>query len=246
MTPIIVIPARLASSRLPNKPLADIAGQPMIVHVLRRAEAAAVGPVLVACAEPEIAEAVRRAGGVALLTDPALPSGSDRVQAAMAAFDPQRRYDVVVNLQGDLPTIDPAQLRAVLTPLDDAGCDLATLVTPIRDDAEAAAASVVKAVCGFEGSSATARAMWFSRLPIPWGEGPRWHHLGVYAWRRAALDRFVTLPATTLERREGLEQLRALEAGMAIGCARVEQAVFGVDTPADLERARHALAAVAA
>ncbi len=246
MTPIIVIPARLASSRLPNKPLADIAGQPMIVHVLRRAEAAAIGPVLVACAEPEIAEAVRRAGGVALLTDPALPSGSDRVQAAMAAFDPQRRYDVVVNLQGDLPAIDPAHLRAVLTPLDDAGCDLATLVTPIRDDAEAAAASVVKAVCGFEGNAATARAMWFSRLPIPWGEGPRWHHLGVYAWRRVALDRFVTLPTTTLERREGLEQLRALEAGMAIGCARVEQAVFGVDTPADLERARLAFAAVAA
>ncbi len=246
MNPIIVIPARLASSRLPNKPLADIAGQPMIVHVLRRAEAAAVGPVLVACAEPEVAEAVRRAGGVALLTDPALPSGSDRVQAAMAAFDPQRRYDVVVNLQGDLPAIDPAHLRAVLTPLDDAGCDLATLVTPIRDDAEAAAASVVKAVCGFEGNAATARAMWFSRLPIPWGEGPRWHHLGVYAWRRVALDRFVTLPTTTLERREGLEQLRALEAGMAIGCARVEQAVFGVDTPADLERARLAFAAVAA
>ena len=246
MTPIIVIPARLASSRLPNKPLADIAGQPMIVHVLRRAEAAAIGPVLVACAEPEIAEAVHRAGGVALLTDPALPSGSDRVQAAMTAFDPQHRYDVVVNLQGDLPTIGTTHLRAVLTPLDDAGCDLATLVTPIRDDAEAATASVVKAVCSFEGNAATARAMWFSRLPIPWGEGPRWHHLGVYAWRRAALDRFVTLPTTTLERREGLEQLRALEAGMAIGCARVEQAVFGVDTPADLERARQALAAVAA
>lgn len=246
MTPIIVIPARLASSRLPNKPLADIAGQPMIVHVLRRAEAAAIGPVLVACAEPEIAEAVRRAGGVALLTNPALPSGSDRVQAAMTAFDPRHRYDVVVNLQGDLPTIDPAHLRAVLTPLDDAGCDLATLVTPIRDDAEAATVSVVKAACGFEGNAATARAMWFSRLPIPWGEGPRWHHLGVYAWRRAALDRFVTLPTTTLERREGLEQLRALEAGMTIGCARVEQAVFGVDTPADLERARHDLAAVAA
>ncbi len=243
MTPIIVIPARLASSRLPNKPLADIGGLPMIVRVLRCAEAAAIGPVLVAAAEPEIAEAVRAAGGHAVLTDPALPSGSDRVQAALAAFDPQRQYDVAVNLQGDLPAISPAQLRAVLTPLADAGCDLATLVTPIRDRLEAEAASVVKAACSFTEGAATARALWFSRNPIPWGDGPRWHHLGVYAWRRAALDRFVALPTTALERREGLEQLRALEAGMTIGCARVEEAVFGVDTPADLERARRMLEA---
>lgn len=245
MTPIVVIPARLASSRLPNKPLADIGGVPMIVRVLRRAEAAAIGPVLVAAAEPEIAAAVRAAGGEAVLTDPALPSGSDRVQAALAAFDPRRRYDVAVNLQGDLPTIAPTQLRAVLAPLADPGCDLATLVTPIRDGAEAEAASVVKAACSFAAGVATARALWFSRRPIPWGDGPLWHHLGVYAWRRAALDRFVSLPPTALERREGLEQLRALEAGMAIGCARVEEAIFGVDTPADLERARQLLEAAA-
>lgn len=246
MTPIIVIPARLSSSRLPNKPLASIAGAPMIVRVLRCAEAAAIGPVLVACAEASIAEAVQAAGGHAVLTDPALPSGSDRVQAALAAFDPQRRYGVAVNLQGDLPTISPAQLRAVLTPLADAGCDLATLVTLIRDRSEAASASVVKAACSFAPDAATARAFWFSRQPIPWGEGPLWHHLGVYAWRRAALDRFVALPTTELERREGLEQLRALEAGMVIGCARVEEAVFGVDTPSDLERARRLFEAATA
>ncbi len=184
---------------------------------------------------------VRAAGGQAVLTDPALPSGSDRVRAALEAFDRERRYDVAVNLQGDLPTIPANQLRAVLTPLDDAGCDVATLVTPVRDRVEAEASSVVKAACSFAEGAATTRALWFSRSAIPWGDGPLWHHLGVYAWRRAALDRFVALPPTALERREGLEQLRALEAGMAIGCARVEEAVFGVDTAADLERARRLL-----
>jgi 3-deoxy-manno-octulosonate cytidylyltransferase (CMP-KDO synthetase) len=243
MNPIVVIPARMASTRLPGKPLADINGTPMIVHVLRRALAAAIGPVAVACAEPAIADAVRAAGGTAILTDPALPSGSDRVHAALALLDPEARHDVVVNLQGDLPTIPPGQVRAVLDPLADPGTDIGTLVAEITDPAEAAAPSVVKAACAFADGAGVAPALYFSRLPIPYGDGPRWHHVGVYAWRRAALARFVALPPSGLERREHLEQLRALEAGMRIGCARVAHAAFGVDTPADLERARAILAA---
>ena len=233
----------MASSRLPGKPLADINGRPMILHVLDRAREAGIGPVAVACAEPEIAEAVRGAGGIAVLTDPALPSGSDRVHAALAELDPEGRHDVVVNLQGDFPTLPPDQLRAVLAPLADPAVDIGTLVTPITSDAEAATPSVVKAACAFADGQAVAPALYFSRAPIPWGEGPRWHHIGVYAWRRAALARFVALPPGALERRESLEQLRALEAGMRIACARVGHAAFGVDTPADLERARAALAA---
>ena len=241
MNPIVIIPARMASSRLPGKPLADIAGRPMIAHVLHRALAAAIGPVAVACAEPQIAEAVRAAGGVAVLTDPALPSGSDRVAAALAVLDPEGHHDVVVNLQGDLPEIPPEHLRAVLRPLDDPAMDVGTLVTPILDEREAQASSVVKAACAFGPGQHSAVALYFSRAPIPWGDGPRWHHIGVYAWRRAALERFVSLPPTPLELRETLEQLRALEAGMRIGCARIDFAVAGVDTPADLARARRAL-----
>jgi len=238
LTPIVVIPARMASTRLPGKPLADIAGRPMILHVLERARAAAIGPVAVACAEAEVRDVVLAAGGLAVLTDPALPSGSDRAHAALAALDPGGRHDVVVNLQGDFPTLPPEQLHAVLAPLADPAVDIGTLVTPITSDAEAAAPSVVKAACAFEGDAKVTPALYFSRQPIPWGEGPRWHHVGVYAWRRAALSRFVALPPSPLERRESLEQLRALEAGMRIACARVPRAAFGVDTPADLERAR--------
>jgi 3-deoxy-manno-octulosonate cytidylyltransferase (CMP-KDO synthetase) len=241
VNPIIVIPARMASTRLPGKPLALIAGRPMIVHVVERALEAAIGPVAVACAESGIADAVRAAGALAVLTDPALPSGSDRVNAALAALDPDGEYDVVVNLQGDLPLIPPACLRAVLVPLDDPRVDIATLVAPILSVEEAVAPSVVKAACAFEEGHATAPALYFSRLPVPWGEGPLWHHIGIYAYRRAALARFVALPASSLERREGLEQLRALEAGLRIACARVDTAPFGVDTPADLDRARAAL-----
>jgi 3-deoxy-manno-octulosonate cytidylyltransferase (CMP-KDO synthetase) len=242
LNPIIVIPSRMASSRLPGKPLADIHGLPMIVHVLHRARGAAIGPVAVACAEPAIAEAVRAAGGLAVLTDPALPSGSDRVHAALAVLDPQGRHDVVVNLQGDLPTMPPAHLRAVLAPLADPAVDIATLVAPVRDGAEAAAASVVKVACAFAPEQTVAPALYFSRAPIPFGDGTLWHHIGVYAWRRAALARFVALPESPLERREKLEQLRALEAGMRIACARVDHAPFGVDTPEDLQRARRTLA----
>ena len=232
----------MASSRLPGKPLADIGGRPMILHVLDRAREADIGPVAVACADEEVAAAIRAAGATAVMTDPSLPSGSDRVHAALAVLDPQGRFDVVVNLQGDLPTIPAVQLRAVITPLADPQVDIATLVAPIASDEEAQADSVVKAACAFDRGRAVSPALYFSRAPIPAGDGPRWHHIGIYAYRRAALARFVGLPESPLERRERLEQLRALEAGMRIACARVDHAPFGVDTPADLERARRELA----
>jgi len=241
MNPIIVIPSRMAASRLPGKPLADIHGRPMILHVLDRAREADIGPIAVACADPEIAEAVRAEGGIAVLTDPSLPRGTDRVYAALAVLDPQGRHDVVINLQGDLPTIPPVYLRAVLTPLADLQFDIATLVAPITTAAEKESPSVVKAACAFDAGRAVSPALYFSRVAIPSGEGPLWHHIGIYAFRRPALARFVALPESPLERREALEQLRALEAGMRIACARVERAPFGVDTFADLERARQDL-----
>lgn len=231
----------MASVRLPGKPLADIHGLPMIVHVLNRALEAAIGPVAVACGDPEIADAVRAAGGTAVMTPANLPSGSDRVRAALDVLDPDHRHDVVVNLQGDVPTLDPAQLRLVVLPLADPLIDIGTLVVPIQSEEEANTASFVKAVCAFPGDNPVAPALYFSRAPIPWGDGPRWHHIGIYAYRRAALDRFVSLPPSLLEQREGLEQLRALEAGMRIACARMAHGLFGVDTPADLERARFLL-----
>jgi 3-deoxy-manno-octulosonate cytidylyltransferase (CMP-KDO synthetase) len=242
LNPIIVIPARMASARLPGKPLADIHGRPMIVHVLARARAAGIGPVAVACGEAEIARAVTDAGGVAVLTDPALPSGSDRAHAALAVLDPEGRHDVVLNLQGDVPTVTIEQIAAALRPLAAPGIDIGTVVAPIGSEAEARAASFVKAACAFAEGADTAPALYFSRTPIPWGDGPLWHHVGISAWRRTALARFVALPPSALELREGLEQLRALEAGMRIGCARVAHGLFGVDTPADLERARAMLA----
>jgi len=172
-----------------------------------------------------------------------LPSGSDRVHAALAALDPQGAHDVVVNLQGDFPTVPPGQLRMVITPLSDPAFEIATLVTPILSPEEAAAPQVVKAACAFERGRAVSAALYFSRAAIPAGEGPLWHHIGIYAYRRAALARFVSLPESPLERREKLEQLRALEAGMRIACMRVEHGAFGVDTPADLTRARAILEA---
>ena len=242
VNPIIVIPARMAATRLPGKPLADIQGRPMIVHMLERGREAGIGPVAVACGDRAIADAVRAAGGRAVMTDPALPSGSDRVHAALAELDPNGEHDVVVNLQGDFPTLDPAGLRLVITPLADPRVDIGTLVVPIRDEIEANTASFVKAACAFRDGATIAPALYFSRQPIPWGDGPRWHHVGIYAYRRAALDRYVSLPPSPLERRENLEQLRALEDGMRIACARMEHGPFGVDTPEDLERARLILA----
>ncbi len=242
MNPIVIIPARMASTRLPGKPLADIHGKPMIVRVMERAVEAGLGPVTVACGDAAIADSVRAAGGRAVLTDPDLPSGSDRVFAALAELDPDGRHDVVVNLQGDFPTTTAAQLRLVVVPLADPAVDIGTLVVPIASDLEANTASFVKAACVFAEGAAVAPALYFSRQPIPWGDGPRWHHVGIYAYRRAALARFVSLPPSLLEMRENLEQLRALEAGMRIVCARMEHGPFGVDTPADLERARRLLA----
>jgi 3-deoxy-manno-octulosonate cytidylyltransferase (CMP-KDO synthetase) len=241
-SPIILIPARMKSTRLPGKPLADIGGVPMIVQVWRRAMEAGLGPVCVAAAEPEIAEAVTKAGGTAVLTDPDHPSGSDRIFEALRKADPAGKHDAIVNLQGDLPTIDPAIIRRVMEPLKDAAVDIATLAVEITRDAERSDPNVVKAVAAFGGGKTIARALYFSRATVPANEGPHYHHIGIYAYRRAALERFVTLPPSLLEKREKLEQLRALEAGMRIDVALVDTLPLGVDTPAELERARAILA----
>ena len=228
----------MASTRLPGKPLADIAGRPLIVHVLERAVEAGVGPVLVACSEPEVAGAVRAAGGEAAMTDPGLPSGSDRIRAALDAFDPDRRFDRIVNLQGDLPTVPPGDIRAALALLNDPEVDIGTVAARILREEERTNPNVVKAVFGADG-----RALYFTRATAPSGPGPLFHHIGLYAWRRAALERFTELPPSPLEQREKLEQLRALEAGMRIAVAVVDSVPLGVDTPADLARAREILAA---
>ncbi len=242
--PIILIPARMQSVRLPGKPLAEIGGAPMIVQVWRRAMEAGIGPVCVAAGEAAIVDAVTRAGGQAVLTDPAHPSGSDRIFEALGKLDPAGRHDAVVNLQGDLPTIDPALIRRVLDPLADAAVDIATLAVEITRDAERTDPNVVKAVAPFDPAHGkrVARALYFSRATVPANEGPHYHHVGLYAYRRAALARFVALPPGLLEKREKLEQLRALEAGMRIDVALVDTLPLGVDTPAELERARAILA----
>ncbi|MDP2698978.1 3-deoxy-manno-octulosonate cytidylyltransferase [Thalassospira sp.] len=238
--PVIIIPARLGSTRLPDKPLADIHGEAMIVHVWRRAVEAGIGPVIVACAEQKIADAITQAGGIAVLTDPDLPSGSDRVHQALQECDPDGLYDAIVNVQGDLPTISPEDIRAVFDPLSDPSVDIATLAAVITRDGERTNPNVVKAVAAF-GGGRVARALYFTRATAPYGDGPLYHHIGLYAYRRAALDRFVTLPPAELEQREKLEQLRALENGMVIAVALVDGVPLGVDTPEDLERARAAL-----
>lgn len=238
MNPVVVIPARLAASRLPGKPLADIAGEPMIVHVWRRAVEAGVGPVVVACADRGIADAVAAAGGRAVMTRPGHASGSERVHEAVGRFDPGGRHDVVVNLQGDLPAVAPEAVAAALEPLREPGVDIATVVFEIDDDDERADPDVVKAAVAF-GGGRCARALYFSRAAVPSpAAGPHYHHVGVYAFRRAALDRFVGLPPGRLEALERLEQLRALEAGMRIDAALVDRVAPGVDTPRDLDRVR--------
>lgn len=240
--PLVVIPARMASTRLPGKPLADIAGVPMIVQVWRRAMEAAVGPVLVACCEPEVAAAITAAGGHAVMTDPDLPSGSDRVWQAVQAFDAAGAHDVIINVQGDLPTLDPALIRASLEPFAaGVAANITTLVCAITDPEERTNPNVVKAVAALGESGRMARALYFSRATVPHGDGPLYHHIGLYAYRREALARFVALPPGELEQREKLEQLRALEAGMVIACVRVDTVPLGVDTPADLEKARRIL-----
>jgi 3-deoxy-manno-octulosonate cytidylyltransferase (CMP-KDO synthetase) len=236
MNPIVLIPARMASTRLPGKPLALIGGIPMIVRVWRQAVAAGLGPVVVAAAEREIVEAIEAAGGKAVMTAPDLPSGSDRIFAALEAVDPQGAHDAVVNLQGDLPAIDPSAIRASVEALGSA--DIATLAAEIGDAADAGNPNVTKAVVAWEAGGRLGRALYFTRARAPYGEGPLFHHVGIYAFRREALKRFVALAPSPLEKREKLEQLRALEAGMTIAVARVEEVPLSVDTPEDLERAR--------
>jgi 3-deoxy-manno-octulosonate cytidylyltransferase (CMP-KDO synthetase) len=239
--PVVVIPARMGSVRLPGKPLADIHGAPMIVHVWRRAMEADVGPVWVAADDPRIVEAVAGAGGNGVMTRSNHQSGSDRIFEALAAIDAAGAFDIVVNVQGDLPTIERSVVRACLAPLADDAVDIATLATPITREQEKDDPNVVKAV-GVELDPNRLRALYFTRARAPWGEGRLLHHIGLYAYRREALGRFVAAPRSPLERREKLEQLRALEAGMRIDIALVDTAPLGVDAPEDLERARVLLA----
>ncbi len=243
LNPVIVIPARMHATRLPGKPLADIEGEPMIVHVWRRAVRAGIGPVVVACAEHQVADAVIAHGGTAVMTDPDLPSGSDRVWEALEKVDPERQFGAVVNVQGDLPTLDPDIVRAVFQPLANPEVHLSTLVAEISHEPERTNPNVVKAVVGFDGGARVGRALYFTRATAPWGEGPHYHHIGLYAYRREALQRFVSLSPSVLERREKLEQLRALENGMRIDAALVDTVPLGVDTPADLDRARELIRA---
>ena len=237
---IIVIPARLASRRLPQKALADIGGRPMIVRVWERAVAAGAGPVLVATDAPEIAAAVTAAGGRAVMTGEGHASGSDRIAEAVASVDPSGAYDIVVNVQGDEPLVEPDAIRAAVALMDDPAVDIGTLGTQAAPD-EAADPNAVK-VAAAALAPGRLRALYFSRATIPAGEGPLLRHVGLYVYRRAALARFVARPPSPLEQRERLEQLRALEAGMRIDLALVESAARGVDTPADLERVRALIA----
>ncbi|WP_128928001.1 3-deoxy-manno-octulosonate cytidylyltransferase [Bradyrhizobium guangxiense] len=237
---LVLIPARMAATRLPGKPLADIAGLPMIVHVLRRAEAAAIGRVAVATDTPEIASVVTAHGGEAVMTRADHPSGSDRIHEAMQKLDPEGKAEIVINLQGDFPTITPQTIREVLPPFDDPAVDIVTLASQIHTEEEDLAPSVVKAI-GSPIGPRRLRALYFTRATAPYGNGPRYHHIGLYAYRRAALERFVSLPPSPLERQESLEQLRAVEAGMRIDIMIVDSVPRGVDTPPDLETARSIL-----
>lgn len=241
VAPLVLIPARLAATRLPGKPLAEIGGVPMIVQVWRRAREADVGPVAVATDDETVLAAVKDHGGEAVMTRADHPSGSDRIFEALGRLDPDGRRDVVVNLQGDLPTLEPASIRAALAPLADPCVDIATLAAEIVRDEEKTDPNVVK-VIGASVAERRLRALYFTRATTPWGPGPLFHHIGLYAWRRAALARFVALPPSPLERRERLEQLRALEHGLRIDVSLVDAVPLGVDTPADLERARRLVA----
>ena len=237
---IILIPARMASSRLPGKPLADIAGLPMIVHVLRRAQAAKIGEAVVATDSEAVAAAVEKSGGRAIMTRADHVSGSDRIYEALEALDPEHRMSVVVNVQGDLPTIEPADIRAAVGPLSDPAVDIATLAAVITNPAELSNPNVVK-VSGTPVSPGRLRAVTFTRADAT-GAGPHYHHIGLYAYRRAALERFVKLPPSANEQREKLEQLRALDAGLRIDVVVVDSVPLGVDTPEELKKARKLLA----
>jgi 3-deoxy-manno-octulosonate cytidylyltransferase (CMP-KDO synthetase) len=235
--PVILIPSRLASTRLPRKPLADLNGEPMIVAVWRRAMEADIAPVVVATDTPAIADAIRAVGGTAVMTAEDHPSGSDRIFEALLRFDPEARHDVVLNVQGDLPLLAPATILAAASVLNDPDVAVATPVAEIHREEERTAPSVVKMV-GTPLGAGRHRCLYFTRSASPWGDGPLYHHIGLYAWRRAALARFISLPPSPLEQREKLEQLRALENGMRIDAIEVGEVPLGVDTPEDLERAR--------
>jgi 3-deoxy-manno-octulosonate cytidylyltransferase (CMP-KDO synthetase) len=238
MTTIVLIPARMGAARLPGKPLADIEGEPMILRVLACARKAAIGPVVVAAGDAAIAEAVGAAGGEAVLTDPGLPSGSDRVLAALKAVDPAGRFDIVLNLQGDMPFVEPAIIQDCIELLGARpSCDIATVVAPEATLADRTNPEVVKAVLSLDAGGRTGRALYFTRSTL-YGEGPVWRHVGLYAYRRSALERFCAAPPSDLERREKLEQLRALEIGLIIDATVVAAAPLSVDTPADLAAAR--------
>jgi len=220
MNPIVLIPARMASTRLPGKPMALIDGEPMIVQVWRRAVESFKGEIVVACDSDAIAEAITRAGGRAVLTDADLPSGSDRIYQALQKIDPEKNHDVVINLQGDMPTLDTSLVAQVLKLMENSEVDIGTLAAVIRDERERGDAAVVKVVTNYQlPVTSKGRALYFSRATIPHGDGPLYHHIGIYAYRREALEHFVTLPPSPLEKREKLEQLRALEAGMRIDVA---------------------------
>jgi 3-deoxy-manno-octulosonate cytidylyltransferase (CMP-KDO synthetase) len=238
---LVLIPARMAATRLPGKPLADICGEPMIVHVWRRAVEAGIGRVAVATDSDEIADAVRAAGGEAVMTAAAHDNGTSRIDEAARRLDPDEAFEAIVNLQGDLPTVAPDAIRAALGPLADPAVDIATIAAVIVREEERTDPNVVKVV-GSEVAPKRLRALYFTRATAPFGDGPLYHHIGLYAYRRAALRRYVALPPSPLEKRERLEQLRALEAGMRIDVAVVDAVPLGVDTPADLARAREMLA----
>jgi 3-deoxy-manno-octulosonate cytidylyltransferase (CMP-KDO synthetase) len=238
---LIVIPARLKATRLPDKPLADIGGEPMIVHVWRRAVEADCGAVVVATDSEKVRAAIVEAGGAAMMTRPDHASGSDRVYEAVLAHDPAAKLDLIVNLQGDLPTLEPSLVRACLTALRQGNADIGTIAAAIVRDEERTDPNVVKVIGSPLPGSSTLRALYFTRATAPYGEGPLYHHIGIYAYTRQALARFVSLPPSPLELREKLEQLRALEAGMRIHVGLVDTVPLGVDTPPDLERARQLL-----
>jgi len=243
MKPIILIPARMASTRLPNKPLADIHGKPMIVHVMERALESQLGRVVIACGDPEIKTTIEKAGGEAVLTDPDLPSGSDRILAALDIIDSKHEYDAVINVQGDLPTLEPKLIKTAYDLLQDITVSIGTLGAIITKESEKTNPSVVKAIAEIDFSKGQkhGRALYFTRTTAPHGEGPLLHHIGLYAYKRQALEKFVASPPSVLERREKLEQLRALALGMRIEIAVVDTIPLGLDTPEDLEVARNML-----
>ena len=236
--PIILIPCRMNSTRLPNKPLADINGVPMIVRVWQIAVKANLGRVIVACGEPEISEVIKNEGGEAILTDPDLPSGSDRIFAALEEVDPSEKHDIVINLQGDLPLLERSTITATFDLLQNERVDIGTAAAKITVPEEKLSPSIVKAIVAWNNDGITGRSLYFTRAPAPAGDGPMYHHIGLYTFRRRALERFVKLPMSSLERQERLEQLRALENGMRIDVALVDTVPFGVDTPEDLEKAK--------